>query len=202
MITMITTIFSRLADITAQYFAVFYAPVFAFWLIIHSNIDYWRSMGKRTYWIACLVWPAITVPLLIYKDAVFAVRLPTSWWTTVLGLACLALGIRFIWLASRVISRRTMVGLPELEPQKNVQPLLDTGIYSRTRNPLYFMHSILIVAFALLSGFAANWVLLALDLVLMPLTIRAEERELIRRYGTEYTGYMRRVPRFFPKWPW
>jgi protein-S-isoprenylcysteine O-methyltransferase Ste14 len=28
--------------------------------------------------------------------------------------------------------------------------------------------------------------------------IRAEERELLGRYGREFADYMRRVPRFFP----
>jgi protein-S-isoprenylcysteine O-methyltransferase Ste14 len=27
--------------------------------------------------------------------------------------------------------------------------------------------------------------------------VRAEERELLARYGEEYAAYMRRVPRFF-----
>ena len=199
---MATTIFSLTIDTIAQYFAVLYLPVFAFWLVIHSNIHYWRRMGRRTYWIVCLAWPIISVPILIYKDAVFALRWPTPWWMTAVGSALLVLAIRFFWLASRIISRRTLVGLPELEPRKNVQPLLETGIYARTRNPIYLTHSLIIVALALLTGFAANWVLLLLDLVLMPLMIRAEERELIRRYGAEYTNYMQRVPRFFPKWPW
>ena len=197
-----TTIFSLIVDPIAQYFAILYAPVFAFWLVIHSNIEYWRRVGKRAYVIACLAWPVISIPLLIYKDAIFSVRWPTPWWITAIGLAVLVLAFRYGSLAFRMISRRTLVGLPELEPQKNVQPLLQTGVYARTRNPVYFMHSLAIVALALLSGFAANWALLALDIVLMPLTILAEERELIRRYGAEYTDYMRRVPRFFPKWPW
>ena len=93
---------------------------------------------------------------------------------------------------------RTMVGFPEIEPQKNKQPILNSGIYSKTRNPLYFGHWLLVFSAAALSNFAANWVLFGLDCVILPLVIRFEERELLTRYGANYAAYMRRVPRFYP----
>jgi protein-S-isoprenylcysteine O-methyltransferase Ste14 len=199
---MLTTIFRAFVDVVAQYFAVFYAPVFVFWLIIHLNIEYWRGKAKKAYWIACLAWPAITGPLLIYREEVFAIRWRTPAWMIAMGSLAFVVAVRFLWRAFRVIPFRTLVGLPELEPSRNVQPLIDHGVYSQTRNPIYFMHSAFILAWAMLTGFAANWALLALDLLLMPLTILAEERELIRRYGDAYRVYKRRVPRFIPRWPW
>jgi protein-S-isoprenylcysteine O-methyltransferase Ste14 len=123
-------------------------------------------------------------------------------WMIGLGSMILILGFLFGWRTFRNIPLRTILGLPEVEPSKNAQPLLHSGIYSRTRNPIYLTHSAYIIGLALVTGFAANWALLVLDIVLLPLTILAEERELIRRYGTEYVTYMHRVPRFFPKWPW
>jgi protein-S-isoprenylcysteine O-methyltransferase Ste14 len=113
------------------------------------------------------------------------------------GLAFL-LGVWLAVLSSRVISGKTLVGIPELNPQDSRQPLMHTGIYGKTRNPIYLAHSLFIFAASAMTGFAATWGLLALDAVLLPLMIRAEERELMRRYGDEYREYMRRTPRFFP----
>ena len=48
-------------------------------------------------------------------------------------------------------------------------------------------------------GFVANWIGFALDCIFLPFLIRAEERELLARYGSEFAAYMTRVPRFFPQ---
>ena len=55
---------------------------------------------------------------------------------------------------------------------------------------------------AAILGSVANWVLFLNDCIVLPLMIRAEEHKLLSRYGAEFPHYMRRVPRFFPKWTW
>ena len=92
-----------------------------------------------------------------------------------------------------------MVGFPELKPKQNPQPILNSGIYSQTRNPLYLAHWLLVLSAAAVTNFAANWALFVLDCLVLPLLIRTEERELLARYGSDYAGYMQRVPRFFPR---
>ena len=198
---MLTTIFTAIVDKGAQYSVIFYAPAFPFWLIIHLNIEYWRGNAKKAYLTAFLMWTAISGPLLLYKAAVFSLRWQTPVWMVGLGAMILILALLLGRLTFRNTLLPTILGLVELEPSKNIQPLLQRGIYSRTRHPIYLAHSIFILGLAMVTGFAANWGLLALDCVLIPLTILAEERELIRRYGDGYRAYMRRVPRFFPKWP-
>ncbi len=47
------------------------------------------------------------------------------------------------------------------------------------------------------SGYAASWILLVADSIVLPVMVRVEERELLDRYGKEFADYMRRVPRFF-----
>ena len=129
-------------------------------------------------------------------------RFNVNSWNIAIGSIAILLAMRVGFEAARVIPRRTLVGLAELEPEKNHQPLLKSGIYSQTRNPIYFTHWLLILAAANLSGYVANWTLFGLDAILHPLMIRAEEKELLERYGAEFEAYMREVPRFFPKWPW
>jgi protein-S-isoprenylcysteine O-methyltransferase Ste14 len=115
------------------------------------------------------------------------------------GVAAFVAALVVGGLASRVMPARTLVGVAELEPQRVRQPILKTGIYSRTRNPIYLAHWLLIFSMAALSGFAASWILFAVDCLIIPLMILSEERELRARYGQEFKTYMSHVPRFFPK---
>jgi hypothetical protein len=75
-----TSFISALMDFFGQGMVIVYPPVIIFWLIIHTNIDRWRTVGKRAYWIAVLTWALISFPLLYYREAVFSVRWPTPWW--------------------------------------------------------------------------------------------------------------------------
>jgi len=186
----------------AQAVVILYPPVFLFWIVLHTKIDFWRTMGKRAYWCVLLAWPLISGPLFLLRTSIFSVRWPVPWWLATFGLLSIVASARVFSLASRVIPRRTLFGLVELEPELHPQPLLQTGVYSKTRNPIYLAHWLLIVGAAALSGFAANWALAASEIVLLTVLIRSEEKELLSRYGGEYATYMRRVPRFFPRWPW
>ena len=159
-------------------------------------------MGKRAYVYACMGWPIAGLPILFFRRSIFQVRWPTAWWMLVMGLLALLGAFRVGTEAARKISRRTLVGLVELEPQLNPQAVMQTGIYSKSRNPVYFTHWLVILAAAAISGYAANWIFFAVDSVLVAILIRIEERELIARYGKEFEEYIRRVPRFVPRWPW
>jgi protein-S-isoprenylcysteine O-methyltransferase Ste14 len=191
-----------LISVFAQAIVILYPGVFIFWFVFHSRIERWRGIGKRAYLYACLGWPVTGVVLLLWRHWIFHLRWPTPWWMIAIGLAALTAAFRVGILAARAISRQTLVGLVELEPQRNPQKLLQTGIYSKTRNPVYFTHWLVILAAAALSGYAANWIFWAIDSLLLMILIRVEERELLARYGSQFQAYMRGVPRFVPRRPW
>ncbi len=186
----------------AQSLVILYPGVFVFWFVFHGQIRYWRTMGKRAYWYACIGWPVIGGTLLFFRKSIFRLRWPIPWGIDVIGILAVIAAAVIGSQAAQIISRRTLIGLVELEPERNPQPVMQTGIYSKTRNPVYLTHWLVILAAAALSGYAANWTLLAIDSVLVGLLIRSEEKELIGRYGTEFVVYMQRVPRFFPRGPW
>ena len=142
-------------------------------------------------------------PLPVLRREIFSLR-----WTlphalefpvSLLGTAAFLFGVLLLRQATRKISVRTMIGFPELQPATNPQAILNSGVYSRTRNPIYLAHWLVVLSAAMLTNFAANWILFGVDCVVLPLLIRFEERELLGRYGPEYASYMRRVPRFFPQ---
>jgi protein-S-isoprenylcysteine O-methyltransferase Ste14 len=173
---------------------------------MHTRIEHWRKMGQRAYWIAGIGWPATIIPMVYFRDRVFG---PSVYLSAGESMAMLALGtvtliiaIALSFQAEKKMPLRTLVGLPELEPGKNRQPLLNSGIYAKTRNPIYLVHWLLLFSAAAITGFVSNWIVFLLDCIVLPLMIRVEERELLNRYGAEFADYMRRVPRFFPKWTW
>jgi protein-S-isoprenylcysteine O-methyltransferase Ste14 len=189
----------NLADLVAVLLVLIYPGVFLFWFVIHLNIEYWRRLGKRSYWVACSVWPATWIPLIAFREEIFRPRIAMPAFIVIIGMAA-AIGAAYVGRqAAKVIRVRTLVGIPELEPEKNRQPILETGIYGRTRNPIYLAHWLIVLAAAAVTGMVANWVLFITDCVVLPLLILAEERELLKRYGPEFRSYMKRVPRFFPQ---
>jgi protein-S-isoprenylcysteine O-methyltransferase Ste14 len=198
-----TTIARLLAESFPQLVVIFYPGVFVYWFIVHNNIERLRAFGSRAFWVAAFAWAITAGPLLIFRRKIFSVRwIPPQPLAAVLlgaGIGAFIVALAIFGKARQQITDRTMVGFPEIEPQKNKQPLLNSGIYARTRNPIYLAHLLLVFSAAAISGFAANWTMFVLDCFVLPLLIRAEERELLTRYGNEFTEYMRRVPRFFPQ---
>lgn len=195
----VTTIVRGLFDLLAQFLVIAYPPVFVFWFVLHGGIRYWRRRGKRAYLVACLAWPLVSGPLWYWRSALFEVRVPLPGPALGVGVVLFVGAVFLTRQAGRVIPFRTLVGMPELQPSVHTQPLLRTGIYGRTRNPVYLVHTMLILSAALTASYASSWLLLALDAVLLPMMVFIEERELNSRYGTEYVQYCREVPRFFPR---
>lgn len=198
----IAPMFWFLASVFAQGVVIFYPGVFVFWIIMHNMIDRLRPYGTQAYWVAAFAWLITSGPLLYFRAQMFSVRWdlpqPQALIIAVMGLGAMVLAVFVLTQASREISIRTMIGLPEVEPHKNPQSVMNSGIYSKTRNPIYLAHWLLVFSAAAITGFAANWMAFVLDCAVLPLLIRAEERELLARYGSDFAQYMRRVPRFFP----
>jgi len=78
--------------------------------------------------------------------------------------------------------------------------LTTTGPYARTRNPLYFGSSFLVLgaALAMRSWWAAALLLIYFALV-YSLVMRREELELRQKHGEAFARYAGTVPLFFPR---
>jgi len=79
--------------------------------------------------------------------------------------------------------------------------LVTQGPYSIVRHPLYFFSLIGCIGI----GFASENLLIMAAIILFyffyyPLTILAEEKKLLFRFGNTYLDYMKKTPRFIPKW--
>jgi protein-S-isoprenylcysteine O-methyltransferase Ste14 len=114
----------------------------------------------------------------------------------VVGAMTFVVGIGMVIGANRIFRR---VGT-NARPSEPTLALASTGVFTWTRNPMYFGGSLALLGIAI--GFALDWVLL-LMIVSLPLVhygiILREERYLERKFGDEYRHYKAKVPRYW--WP-
>lgn len=80
------------------------------------------------------------------------------------------------------------------------EALAHTGLYARTRNPLYFGSALIAAGFVLASR---SWIVAALlgfyFVIFYRQVMRREESELRQQYGQVFEDYAASVPLFWPK---
>ena len=83
---------------------------------------------------------------------------------------------------------------------KETHVLVTHGPYRWVRHPLYTVATIVLVS---LSVVAASWFMMAMALVafiaIAVFVVPKEEAELIRKFGSEYREYQKRIGRFAPR---
>ena len=108
----------------------------------------------------------------------------------ILGLFFIVDGLR-IWLTAAFVSR--------IDKHISENELVTSGIYSRTRNPLYTGWAFLCIGALLWEGNVWLVVLPNVFVILLALIMkRTEEKWLTELYGEQYRQYAQRVPRFWP----
>lgn len=112
----------------------------------------------------------------------------------IIGVALVVAGLGVVYSGILTFRRfRTAV-----YPNRPAKLVVDTGIYARTRNPMYVGMTVFYVGMVLLLN--SRGALAHLPLVLSVLhsqVIRREERHLRERFPDAYADYCRRVPRWF-----
>lgn len=128
----------------------------------------------------------LRVPLgFILGAAVLYVAEPTRI-SILLGLPVAMVGAIFRALAAGVIKKDSRIAT--------------SGVYSLTRNPLYFGSSLLACGFAIMSWNDIAAILLLFPFVVIyPTVILQEEAHLERLFPNEFRAYCSKVPRFFPR---
>jgi protein-S-isoprenylcysteine O-methyltransferase Ste14 len=84
--------------------------------------------------------------------------------------------------------------------KKNVC-IIDSGPYSICRHPLYLFSTIGVLGFGVMNGSVIVMsALVGSVLLVLSLTAKREERDLIKLFGGEYAKYAERVPMIIPRW--
>lgn len=178
---------------------VVYSTVPAFWLMIHSRVEYWRSRQRRPYrvllqlWIG--MWIAVGLATLPWRQAL----LYNNKWTWLPAVALLAFGIWLYGRAGAGFSPRQLGGIPEVQAGHPEQHLVTTGIRAHVRHPVYLAHLCEMLAWSVGTGLAVCYGLTVFAVVTGAVMIRKEDSELQQRFGEPYRAYQNSVPTFFPK---
>lgn len=109
----------------------------------------------------------------------------------------IALVVTGIWLV--VIARREFAHYAQpTDPGHPTSKIVKTGIFARSRNPLYLGGVLVILGIAVMLSLLWTLVTLLLSLILCYyILIIPEERYLTAKFGEEYKEYTAAVPRWF-----
>ena len=97
------------------------------------------------------------------------------------------------WMARVEFSRKG--GIRKGDSLIRTTVLVDSGIYSIVRHPMYASWIVLSLSLLLLSQCWISAILCAIVALFLSLDARKEDASLTLKFGEEYKDYMKRVPR-------
>lgn len=111
----------------------------------------------------------------------------------IIGIAIITLGIFLIGKSNSTLKKERQPS----EPGKATTQIIQSGIYSKTRNPTYLGCSILLLGLGIVFNFFA-WIVGAfLSLILMHfLLVIPEEKYLTSKFPQEFDSYKKKVRRW------
>lgn len=171
----------------------------AAWVLLHMLVSFWRRIGPVKSLMTIVAATMLVMwSMYMVRDPLLRVRFGVRWPLVSVSVVLLALSCYLNVQVYRQVPKRMALGLAEVS-QDDPGELVTTGIYSRSRHPRFLGMSLAVAAVALLTNFAALYVLVAVYLVGISLVAILEERELAARFGSQYIEYARDVPRFVPR---
>jgi protein-S-isoprenylcysteine O-methyltransferase Ste14 len=179
--------------------ASFYSTIPAFWLLIHTRIEYWRSRRRSPYRVLIPVWIGMWVLLALITLPWRTASLYQYPWTWFPAAALFAVGLWLYRESGVSFSKRQLYGLAELKVQNAEQLLVTTGIRARVRHPVYLAHLCEMLAWSVATGLAVCYALTAFGMITGAIMIRMEDAELTQRFGEPFAAYKKSVPAVLPK---
>jgi protein-S-isoprenylcysteine O-methyltransferase Ste14 len=113
------------------------------------------------------------------------------------GYLLSTLGVIIGFRSLKEISFSAFLGLSS--PSKETENhLVIRGLYSLVRHPLYLGIVLIFLGYFLVSGTVGALIHLFCLLIYLPIGIYFEERNLLKKYGSLYEDYLRRIPAILP----
>jgi protein-S-isoprenylcysteine O-methyltransferase Ste14 len=169
-------------------------------------------VGKmmRLLWYPCVLWliaalwlaawrrPVPYAPILPWARAVLARLIPPTgpWWAmalaaTLAGTICLVL----TFVCWRKMGRSWRIGI---DPHEKLA-LVSTGPYRYVRHPIYALRMVIDLCAVIMVPTVLVLVPAVLDIVLLQIEARREERYMESKHGEAYAAYKNSVGRFLPR---
>ncbi|HLD04454.1 MAG TPA: isoprenylcysteine carboxylmethyltransferase family protein [Candidatus Nanoarchaeia archaeon] len=113
----------------------------------------------------------------------------------IIGMVSLLVALGIELATQKELGTYRLMGSSELKKRKD--KLVTSGIYKYARHPRYVEHPLWFLGLGLLTGYSVLlWFTLYLFLALW-ITSYFEEKELMQRYGRNYSNYKKRTPALF-----
>jgi protein-S-isoprenylcysteine O-methyltransferase Ste14 len=122
--------------------------------------------------------------------------LETSFYPALFAIGCLVWAIGMMLVLSPIIMFPRRGGVPRGKSLVSTACLVNTGIYAVVRHPQYLGGILSIFVTTLL--WYPHWLFAVLGVigtVIVYLSTKDEERDLIKQFGDDYLFYMQNVPR-------
>jgi len=184
--------------LVAWLIGIVYSTIPFFWFMVHPFADFWRRQ-RSPFRILLPLWILLWIVVATITWPWHTARLEPDFWPWIVAAF-------FFVVASSVYRRiqsnlgvHIVLGLAELRPQQHEQKLVTTGMYARTRHPIYLAHFCMLLAWTIGSGLLVNYALLVSTIITGTFMIFLEERELEKRFGEQFIKYRERVPVLWPK---
>ena len=142
----------------------------------------------------CMLWLLVS-NLSYWYDQPFSLRQIISWVFLFVSLYLVIAGVIQLKKGRKANQRGDDPTLFEFEKTSD---LIDTGIYSLIRHPLYASLLFLTWGIFLKQTLTSLFIVSVAATILLILTALADEKECIASFGNKYRDYMRRTKRFIP----
>ncbi|MEE9134139.1 MAG: isoprenylcysteine carboxylmethyltransferase family protein [Gemmatimonadota bacterium] len=190
---------------TARYFAavlvlVSYPPALCFWLLAHPLVRVWRRLGPGPSYTVILA-AMIVLGAVMYnlREVFVSVDYGTNYYLWPLALLCYGSAVYIEIKCRKHLTFKMLVGFPEFALEMSGGRLLSEGAYARVRHPRYVSAMLGLLGVAFFANYRGIYILFLLSIPIIFLVAVLEERELRKRFGSEYVKYCDNVPRFFPR---
>jgi protein-S-isoprenylcysteine O-methyltransferase Ste14 len=178
---------------------VVYSTIPGLWLLIHPQVNYWRSRKRSPYLILLPIWIALWIAVGLLTSRWRHTAIYTTPWTWIPAIVLFSTGLWIYLQSGKHFSRAQLGGLPEVMPSHGEQRLVTSGIRSRVRHPVYLAHLCEMLAWSIGTGLVVLYALTAFAVVTGAVMIRLEDAELEQRFGEQYKAYRERVPALLPR---
>jgi protein-S-isoprenylcysteine O-methyltransferase Ste14 len=184
--------------IVATLICTVYCTIPLFWIVLRGLVRHRSFAGRAVYLIALPAWGLFIAAAFALVWRFRDVHLYQSKAAWIPGVLFILLGLTIYRAAFQGFDKSKVSGLAEVDPLRQEQQLVVSGIREKVRHPIYLGHFCEAFGWCLGTGSIPLLALLAFGAATGAIMIRKEDDELEARFGERYRTYRESVPAFLP----